>query len=263
MSYLSVEEISKRFTTFSKNKKREIRVLEKISFKIEKGKFVSICGPNGCGKTTLLNIIAGLISPDSGRVLIKGQPPQKATIGYVFQNYAESLFPWLKNIDNIALPLKVIGKSLKERKEKVKELVTKLHFDFPLNEYPYCLSGGQQQMVALARGLINDPDVLLLDEPFAALDYHTRLIMQDKIQEIHKILGITILFVSHDLEEALYLADQVIFFSKKPTKVVEILENPLPRPRTFEITKSEEFFLLKNKTFEIFKKIMSYEKTDC
>ena len=257
MSYVVIEKVCKKFITSFNNEKKEIDVLEELSFNVNKGEFASIFGPNGCGKTTLLNIISGLIPSDSGKILIGGNLPEKVKIGYVFQNYADSLFPWLKAIDNIALPLKLIGVDSDTRKEKVINLIKKLKLDLPIEEYPYRLSGGQQQMVALARALISEPDLLLLDEPFSSLDYHTRITMQAKIQEIHQLLGVTILFVSHDLEEALYLADHIIFLSKKPAKVVAILENPLPKPRTLRILTRKEFSKLKNEAIKIFNNVIS------
>lgn len=257
MSYLVIENLGKKFTISRNNEKTEVVVLEGLSFNVGKGEFVSIFGPNGCGKTTLLNIISGLIPYDSGKVTIEGNSPGKTKVGYVFQNYIDSLYPWLRSIDNIALPLELIGLDSNTRKTQVIDMVKKLQLDFPLNEYPYRLSGGQQQMVALARALINKPELLLLDEPFGALDYHMRMIMQTKIQEIHQLLSVTILFVSHDLEEALYLGDRIIFLSKKPTKVVEILENSMPRYRTPAILTSKEFSTLKDKALKIFNEVMS------
>jgi NitT/TauT family transport system ATP-binding protein len=255
MIYLSIKKLSKKFIKMERGKKTEIKVLEEIDLDIEEKEFVSIFGPNGCGKTTLLNIISGLLSPDSGVVLINGSSCRERKIGYVFQNYSDSLLPWLKSIDNIALPLEVNGLDLKSRRERVKKFVGELNLDFPLDEYPYRLSSGQQQMIALARGLIYKPELLLLDEPFSAFDYHTRIAMEAKIQEIHGMLGITTLFVSHDLEEALYLADRVVFLTKKPTKISGILKNPLPRPRTLEMLTRKDFIELKNKAIELFEKI--------
>ncbi|MEO0943081.1 MAG: ABC transporter ATP-binding protein, partial [Cyanobacteria bacterium J06642_12] len=174
---------------------------------ILKGKITCIFGPNGCGKSTLLNTISGLIPFDSGSISFEGKTLDRVTIGYVFQNYRDALFPWLKAIDNIEYPLKVMGVSKSERDRRVRTLVESFNIQIDLNRYPYQLSGGQQQLISILRALITEPDVLFLDEPFSALDFETTLFIRDKLQEIFQSSGITMVMVSHDLEEAVFMAD--------------------------------------------------------
>jgi len=242
--YVCIEKIGKSYLENHKIK-NQLVVLDGIDINIRKGEFVSIFGPNGCGKTTLLNIIAGLISQDSGRVTINGKAPQEAHIGYVFQNYPQSLLPWKKTIDNIAFPLELQGIDRTGRRKMAKDLVDSLALDIPLDSFPYQLSGGQQQMAVIARSLISNPDILLMDEPFSALNFQTRLYMQDKIQEIWDKTKITLIFVSHEIEEAIYTADRVIVFTNKPTHVANVFEPELKRPRTRDVTLSKDFLDLK------------------
>ncbi len=230
-----------------------LRVLDNISFTARKGEFVTIVGPNGCGKSTFFRILSGLEEMDYGRILIGGKTPAEAKIGYVFQNYRESLYPWRTCLGNLMVPLELDGVPRKERKKKVEEFLWKLDMSIREDAYPYELSGGQQQMLAILRALIYEPDLLLLDEPFSSLDFQTTLWMHDKILEVWEKTGVTILFVSHNIHEAVYLADKVVVFSKRPARVVEVIETNLPRPRTYKITETEEFFEVRNRVMELFR----------
>lgn len=233
-----------------------VSVIEDLSIEIRSGEFVTFFGPNGCGKSTLLNILSGLLPPDKGEILIQGKNPGTTQIGYIFQNFPETLFPWRKNIDNIAFPLELKGMSKAERHKNVIQLERSLGIEINNDLYPYKLSSGQQQLVAIARALIDQPSVLLMDEPFNALDYQTRVFMEGKILDIWEKTKNTILFVSHDIDESIYLADRVVFFTKMPAKIAYIMEINLSRPRQQQIMISKEFFSLRSKAIEIFMKIM-------
>lgn len=221
----------------------DIQVLESISLDIPKGAFVSVFGPNACGKTTLLNLVAGLTRPDKGSITIDGKEPSESKIGFVFQDYNDSLFPWLKNIDNIGFSLETRFKSRRRRREYVGDYVNGMGLEgLPLEKYPYQCSGGQQQLVALIRELIYDPDVLLLDEPFASLDYDRRISQQEHLLHSWERTKATVLFVSHELDEAIFLSDRLILLSQRPASIAGIYEINLPRPRTIDMLEQEVFF---------------------
>jgi NitT/TauT family transport system ATP-binding protein len=227
---------------------------ENFNLDIPKNKIVSIFGPNGCGKSTLINMIAGLIPIDSGEILFDGKSLKETRIGYVFQNYREALFPWLRTIDNIAYPLKLEGKSNLEINRRMEELVASFDVKFDLKRYPYELSGGQQQTASIMRALAPRPEVLFLDEPFSALDFEMTLFIREKLQEVFTQTGTTMMLVSHDLEEAVYLADQVLLLTKRPTRIAEILHYGDVRPRTVETLSTPSFIDLKKKSLEIFQR---------
>lgn len=227
---------------------------EDFNLDIPKGKIVSIFGPNGCGKSTLINMISGLIPIDAGEILFDGKSLADTKIGYVFQNYREAMFPWLRTIDNIAYPLKLEGKSRAEIEHRMEELVASFDVKFDLNRYPYELSGGQQQTASIMRALAPKPEVLFLDEPFSALDFEMTLFIREKLQEVFMQTGTTMMLVSHDLEEAVYLADQVLLLTKRPTKVAEILHYDDPRPRTVETLSQPSFVQTKKLSMEIFQR---------
>jgi NitT/TauT family transport system ATP-binding protein len=216
------------------------------------GQFVSIFGPNGCGKSTLINMISGLMPMDAGEVLYDGQRISETRISYVFQNYREALFPWLKAIDNIYYPLKVMGVSRRTQRQRVEKLLADFDVRIDLNAYPYTLSGGQQQTVSILRALITEPEVLFLDEPFSALDYEMTLFMREQLQKIFMKTKTTMLLVSHDLEEAIQLADKVVLLTRRPTKVAEIVDVNLPWPRNLDVTTGEDFMALKRHCLDRF-----------
>jgi NitT/TauT family transport system ATP-binding protein len=221
---------------------------------IPKASIVSVFGPNGCGKSTLINMIAGLIPIDSGSILFDGKSLAQTKIGYVFQNYREALFPWLRTIDNIAYPLRLEGKTRAQVEQRVAELVASFDVKFDLHRYPYELSGGQQQTASIMRALAPQPEVLFLDEPFSALDFEMTLFIREKLQEVFMATGTTMMLVSHDLEEAVYLADQVLLLTKRPTRIAEILTYADHRPRTVETLSAPSFIHTKAKSLEIFQR---------
>jgi NitT/TauT family transport system ATP-binding protein len=218
------------------------------------GKFTSIFGPNGCGKSTLINVVSGLVPMDAGEVLLDGRRISETKTSYVFQNYRDALFPWLKAIDNIHYPLKVVGIFEKERNRRVEKLLADFDAPIDLHAYPYTLSGGQQQTISILRALVTEPEVLFLDEPFSALDYEMTLLMRERLQAIFMKRKTTALLVSHDLEEAIQLADKVVLLSRRPTRVAEIIDVPLPWPRDLDVTTGAEFVALKRHCLDVFQR---------
>lgn len=227
---------------------------EDFDLDLPRGKVVSVFGPNGCGKSTIINMIAGLLPMDKGEVLFDGKTIDETRIGYVFQNYREALFPWLRAIDNIHYPLKLMGLSRKERNERVEKLLGRFQVKIDFNRYPYELSGGQQQTVSIMRSLVMEPEVLFLDEPFSALDYEMTLFMRDQMQKVFMETNTTMVIVSHDLEEAVYLADHVLLLTRRPTRIADFIEVPLPRPRSADTLSDPTFVEIKSRCLEIFRR---------
>ncbi|MBX9812443.1 MAG: ABC transporter ATP-binding protein [Burkholderiales bacterium] len=245
-TYITVRGLSKQFAGSP--------LYADFNLDIPQGKFTSIFGPNGCGKSTLINMIAGLTPVDAGDILFDGKTLKETTIGYVFQNYRDALLPWKRALDNIKYPLEIAGKSKSERTRRVEELIASFDIRFDLSRYPYELSGGQQQLVSIMRALAPHPEVLFLDEPFSALDYEMTLFIRDKLQEIFRATGVTMLLVSHDLEEAVYLADRVLLLTKRPTQVAETVHFHAPRPRDADTLSTEDFIRTKARCLEIFQR---------
>ncbi len=240
MQSISLSGVCKSFTNGGAGKK----VLRNIDFKIKEGEFIVLFGHNGCGKTTLLNIIAGIVKADEGIVEIWDKRPGEDKIGYVFQNYRDSLLPWKTNLENIAFPLELEGVDKKKRLAKAKKLVKTLDIDLPLSNYPYQSSGGEQQLVALLREVIAKPKIILMDEPFSALHHESRNYLRVKVQEFWKKLGLTILFVSHDISEAIQLGDKVLIMDSG--EIVKTFDVDIPRLRTEEVLFSEKFRYLRD-----------------
>jgi NitT/TauT family transport system ATP-binding protein len=229
---------------------------DNFNLDIPKGKIVSIFGPNGCGKSTLINMISGLMPIDSGEVLFDGKTLDKTTIGYVFQNYRDALFPWMSSWDNIAYPLKRTGMSKEKVKARVDELVNLFEIKFNLNLYPYELSGGQMQTVSIMRALAPNPEILFLDEPFSALDFEMTLFIRAKLQEANLTTGVTMMIVSHDLEDAVFLADKILLLTRRPTSIAEYLKFDMAKPRSPESVSEAEFIKTKALALEIFQREM-------
>ncbi|MCX8207494.1 MAG: ABC transporter ATP-binding protein [Methanothrix sp.] len=227
MSLLEVRSVSKVFDVDGKS----MEVLRDISMSVDEGEFVCFIGPSGCGKTTLLRIIAGLEFPSSGSVLLDGTPikgpgPER---GMVFQEY--SLFPWRTVLDNVAFGPEIRGVPKEERYRLAREYLKMVGLERFESRYPHELSGGMKQRVAIARALVNNPKALLMDEPFGALDAQTRNVMQSELLRIWEQERKTIIFVTHSVDEAIYLGDRIVVFSARPGRVKEIIEIDLPRPR--------------------------------
>ncbi|WP_175990603.1 ABC transporter ATP-binding protein [Bacillus sp. Marseille-Q1617] len=222
MNFLSLDTI--HHTYFSP--KTATNALSNISFDVNEGEFISFIGPSGCGKTTLLSIIAGLIKPTEGKVLLHGKPvnSEKNQMGYMLQQ--DYLFPWKTIEENIFIGLKIMESLTKEKKREAYELLEKLGLSGVASSYPRELSGGMRQRVALIRTLITEPKILLLDEPFSALDYQTKLKLEDLIFTTLKSLNKTALLVTHDIGEAIAMSDRIILFASKPGRVHRVFEVP-------------------------------------
>lgn len=244
--HVTIRGLSKRFP--------DAVIYENFDFDIPRGKLMSVFGPNGCGKSTLINMIAGLYPMDSGEILFDGQPLNKINFGYVFQNYREAMFPWLRAFDNIAYPLKVRGVPKGERIRRVEKIVANLNVKIDLNLYPYYMSGGQQQLVSIMRALVVDPEILFLDEPFSALDYEMTLFMREQLQRVFMETATTTVLVSHDLEEAVYLSDRILLLSRHPARVVEFVPYEAPRPRSDKTMTEPDFITTKAHCLEIFQR---------
>jgi NitT/TauT family transport system ATP-binding protein len=227
---------------------------DRFDLDIPRGKLLSIFGPNGCGKSTLINMITGLIPTDAGEILFDGKPLRDIKFGYVFQNYREALFPWLRAIDNIQYPLKLMKLPKAERRMRTERMVSSLGVKVDLNRYPYELSGGQQQLVSILRALVVEPQILFLDEPFSALDYEMTLFMRDQLQRIFVETGTTTVLVSHDLEEAVYLADRILLLSRRPASIADYVHYDAARPRTDATLSQHDFVRVKAHCLEVFQR---------
>ena len=242
--HITVRGLTKRF--------KDMVVYDKFDLDIPRGKIISVFGPNGCGKSTLINLMAGLIPKDGGEILFDGFKVEDVRIGYVFQNYREALFPWLRARDNIEYPLKFMKLAKAERRRRVEALVERLGVRIDLNRYPYEMSGGQQQLVSIMRALVIDPEVLFLDEPFSALDYEMTLFMREQLQRVFMDTGTTTMIVSHDLEEAVYVADEILLLTRAPTKVADLVYFDAPRPRTDATLSQPDFVRVKAHSLAVF-----------
>ena len=244
--YITIRDLSKHFAGSP--------LYQRFQLDIPQGRVTSIFGPNGCGKSTLINMMAGLTPVDGGEILFDGKTLKQTTIGYVFQNYRDALMPWKRSLDNIKYPLQIARQSKAECNRRVEELVASFEIQFDLHRYPYELSGGQQQLVSIMRALAPHPEVLFLDEPFSALDYEMTLFIRDKLQQVFLATGVTMLLVSHDLEEAVYLADHVLLLSKRPTSVAETVHFTAPRLRDAATLSTDDFIRTKARCLEIFQR---------
>jgi len=244
--HVTIRGLSKRFDNAV--------IYDNFDLDIPRGELISVFGPNGCGKSTLINMIAGLIPPDKGEILFDGMKLADIKFGYVFQNYREALFPWLRAFDNIAYPLKMMNVQPAERKARTERLVAHLGVKLDLNLYPYKMSGGQQQLVSIMRALIVEPEILFLDEPFSALDYEMTLFMREQLQKLFMESGTTMVLVSHDLEEAVYLADRVLLLSRHPARIADFTPVLSPRPRTDATLSEPDFVRTKAYCLEVFQR---------
>ena len=236
---IRVEGIRKAF----RSGKRETLAIEHVELALREGEFVSIVGPSGCGKTTLLRCISGLVPTDTGRVLYRGEAVQGVlpALQIVFQEYNRSLFPWLSVAKNVRFPLSGVDKG--EADERVAEALRLVGLDDFADHYPWQLSGGMQQRVAIARSVAARAQLLLMDEPFASVDAQTRISLEMMLLELWERLSLSVLFVTHDIEEAIFLSDRVLVLSRRPSSVIAEIEVDLPRPRDELKTKELPRFL--------------------
>ena len=235
---LEIKNVSKTYNADSDN---PVKALNSVDLNVAEGEFVSIIGPSGCGKSTLFNVIGGLIDDHEGEVLIEGRPVDGAhkDVGVVFQE--ESTFPWRTTLDNVGFPLEIEGVDKAEREKLARKFITLVGLDGFENHYPAQLSGGMKQRTAVARTLAYEPRIMLLDEPFGALDEQTRMLLGDKMLEIWAALNQTMLLITHNITEAVQLSDRVVVMSYRPGTIKEIIEIDLPRPRSSEVISTPEF----------------------
>lgn len=224
---LALKDVSKTFPT----RQGDLNALKDISFDVGEGEFVCLVGPSGCGKTTLLNMIAGLEKPDSGMILLDGRPVREPGPDRVVVFQEGALFPWMSVYQNVEYGLKFQRSDPEERRRLIRHYLQLVHLDKFEHSFIHELSGGMRQRVAIARGLILQPRILLMDEPFNALDTQTRDLLVEELRAIWSEIKNTVLFITHNVREAVYLADRVILFSFRPGSVREIFPIDLPRPR--------------------------------
>ena len=246
---IEVTEVSKYFKV--NGAKEDVHALDRVSFSVAPGEFVSIIGPSGCGKSTLLRIVHGLTGLDGGSARVGGEEVNKPSTrcAMVFQSI--NLFPWRSALRNVEFGLEMHKSSQAERRARAMDLLKMTGLDGFEESYPAQLSGGMQQRVGLARALAVDPDALFMDEPFGALDAQTKLLMQNELHRIVRELGKSVLFVTHDMEEAVFLSNRVIVMSSRPGTVLEDVQIDLPEYRTDDIRKSLGFGDLKDRIWEL------------
>jgi NitT/TauT family transport system ATP-binding protein len=232
-----------------------VQALHNISISIGNGRFVVIVGPSGCGKTTLLLMMAGLRTHTEGSILCLGRPipsPDPSRVGVIFQD--ASLFPWLTTVDNVEFPLSLRGMPREERRRRSEAMLSLVGLTGFGASYPHELSGGMKQRASIARGLVQDPPVLLTDEPFAALDEQTRMTMGHELLHIWSTTNKTVVFITHSLTEAVYLADEVLVMSPRPGRIIDHIEINLMRPRTYEMMASDVFGRLRERIWQQIRK---------
>lgn len=233
----------------------QVPALENISLTVGAGKFTVIVGPSGCGKTSLLMMMAGLRHQTNGTIDIQGKPitaPDPERVGVVFQE--ASLFPWLTALDNVEFPMALRRAPKTERDARANEMLNLVGLEGFGSRYPHELSGGMKQRVSIARGLVQDPPVLLMDEPFAALDEQTRMTMGHELLRIWSQTAKTVVFVTHSLTEAVYLADEVLVMSARPGRIIDRITINLPRPRTYDMMGTETFAKLRDRIWQQIRK---------
>ena len=234
---LAVDHLTVRFQT----PEGPLTAVDDFSLTVAQGEFLGVIGPSGCGKTTVFNVVGGLLTDYQGRVTVAGETINgpHASIGMIFQE--ESTFPWRTVIDNVAFPLEILGMPKAQRLERARHFVRLVGLDGFERRYPNELSGGMRQRVSMARTLASEPKILLMDEPFAALDEQTRLLLGDKVLQIQQELKQTTLLITHNITEAIQLSDRILVMTYRPGKVKRIVDIDLPRPRTSEIVSSDAF----------------------
>lgn len=253
-SSIIARDLRMEFSARDENGRAErVVALHDFDLEVRTGEFLSVLGPSGCGKSTFLSILAGLTEKSGGSLLVDGQPLEgiNARQGVVFQGYA--LFPWRTVLENIEVGLEIRGVGRAERRERAREYLELVGLGGFGARYPHEISGGMKQRVAIARSLVYEPDVLLMDEPFAALDAQTREILQGELLRIWDQRKITIVFITHSLDEAIFLSDRIAVMTHRPGRVKELLEVPLPRPRLAELRNSEDFVHLRQRAWEVLK----------
>lgn len=251
MCLLKATEISKTFPNENSGKK-ELLVINKLSLEVYEGELITIFGPNGCGKSTILNLLAGIVQPDAGAIVWKNNDSQPLPIGYVFQNYTDTLLPWRSVRDNIAFPLEIRRLKKKELTEKVNRRIEQFKLTEHADKYTYQLSGGLKQLVTIARATVYDPRLLLLDEPFSSLDYSLSRMLWARFREFWTDLKITTVFVSHNVDEAIFLGDRIFVLSSPPTEIVEEITVPFGKNRNIDLLNTPDFFTIRSRVLKAF-----------
>ncbi len=220
-----------------------VTALSDVSLSIQRGEFVSLIGPSGCGKTTLMRVIADLEQPSAGSILVNGVSPQEArqkrAYGYVFQ--AAALYPWRNVLRNVMLPLEIIGLAPAERRERARAQLALVGLEGFEGKYPWQLSGGMQQRVSIARAMALQPELLLMDEPFGALDEITRDHLNEQLLRLWERTGKTVIFVTHSISEAVFLSNRIVVMSPRPGRIIEVIDNRLPAGRQLDVRETAEF----------------------
>lgn len=240
----TVIEAKDLYKTYSSSNSEPVIALQNINLSVQSGEFISLIGPSGCGKSTLLRLIADLIKPSQGELKVNGKDPHHARLdrdyGMVFQ--AATLYEWRTVSKNVQLPLEIMGYPRDQRAQRAQEMLELVELGKFGNHYPWQLSGGMQQRVAIARALAFEPSLLLMDEPFGALDEFTRERMNMELLRIWDRTRITVIFVTHSIPEAVFLSSRIVVMSPRPGRITQVIENDVPYPRVFETRETPEFF---------------------
>jgi len=250
MTVLEVDGLAKTYRSHS----ADVEAIRDLTFQVGRGELVCVVGPSGAGKTTLLRCLAGLLDPTGGRIRLDGAPVTGSPAGMavVFQEYGRSLFPWLTVHKNVELPLREKGLSRADRATKVEAALAAVGLSDSADAHPWQLSGGMQQRVAIARAVAYEPSVLLMDEPFAAVDAQTRADLEDLVRALWKQLGVTVLFVTHDIDESVYLGQRVLVLSNRPTVILADVPVDLPDERQqLETRSSAQFTALRSRVYAL------------
>jgi NitT/TauT family transport system ATP-binding protein len=245
---LAARNVTKAFAT---GKDQELVAVDNLSLEINEGELICLLGASGCGKSTILNMFAGFTQPTAGEVLLRGVPIERIEprCGMIFQSYA--LFPWMTVRRNVEFGLKMKGVSRAERRERAEGFIAMVNLRGFEEHYPVELSGGMQQRVTIARLLAADPEVLLMDEPFAALDAMTRQVMQEELLKIQESSGKTVVFITHSIDEALILSSRIFVMSARPGRIKAVIDNTLPTPRHISVQFSPEYGALKSQVWDL------------
>ncbi|MBI5716638.1 MAG: ABC transporter ATP-binding protein [Burkholderiales bacterium] len=238
-----------------------VTALANVELTIARGEFVSFIGPSGCGKTTLMRVIADLEQPTSGRILVNGVSPDQArrqrAYGYIFQ--AAALYPWRNVLRNVMLPLEIIGLAPEQRRERARAQLALVGLEGFERKYPWQLSGGMQQRVSIARAMALQPELLLMDEPFGALDEITRDHLNEQLLRLWESTGKTVVFVTHSISEAVFLSNRIVVMSPRPGRIIEVIDNALPPGRRLDVRESAEFVAVAHRVREALRAGHSYD----
>ena len=248
MPIVDVRNLAKSFL----GAQRSLTAIENINFSVDAGKFATVVGPSGCGKSTLLMMIGGLVTPTRGEVRVNGEAmigPRPDLIGMVFQD--ATLLPWKTALGNVEFPLQLKGVEAQIRERRAHELLNLVGLTKFAGHFPHELSGGMRQRVGIARGLVRDPTILLMDEPFSALDEQNRARMGQELLRIWEVTRKTVLFITHSLTEAVYLSDVIFVMSASPGRIVETIEVDIPRPRALDVIDAAEFGRIRNRIWHL------------